>query len=293
LWMPDYFYTPDQWQLVERAIYFVKQFYNGSVTHREFMTTSYLPDQTKIHVNLYGTIWPYDAWGGIAGDSFMCLARIPFVSVRPWTSKVGDLSYGKQHSLIWVMLGIAFGIYNGTTSFGAYDAIGNDFGKVAVYVMRDVDRVTVASTTRTNTVPRTTNSSTTPLSGSGSLVATAAAVTEMTGSGGTMSTVSSLSAMGMVRSGAISTVSTARLVTSTAATAAAATATGVSASSGAVSVAVSARSSTVATATTTTRVAGLNSTLPATLPVVVQASGGRSSRGAALALSYCLRGTVR
>ena len=91
--MPDGFFTADQWQLIERGIYFVKQFYlpaclPNCVYHREFMTTQYPPDQTSLHVALYGTIWPS---GGYSGDFFMYMARIPFLSVRPWTTPLAQL----------------------------------------------------------------------------------------------------------------------------------------------------------------------------------------------------------
>ena len=91
--MPDGFFTADQWQLIERGIYFVKQFYlpaclPNCVYHREFMTTQYPPDQTSLHVALYGTIWPS---GGYSGDFFMYMARIPFLSVRAWTSPLAQL----------------------------------------------------------------------------------------------------------------------------------------------------------------------------------------------------------
>ena len=91
--MPDGFFTKDQWQLVERAIYFVKQFYlpacmPACVFHREFMTTQYAPDQTTLHGNLYGTIWPNISF---QATPFMYLSRISFVSVRSWTTPMDGL----------------------------------------------------------------------------------------------------------------------------------------------------------------------------------------------------------
>jgi hypothetical protein len=58
--MPDKFYTTDQWKLIERGVYFTQQFFvvpNVQNTptlayHREFMTTTYPPDQTTLHGNL-------------------------------------------------------------------------------------------------------------------------------------------------------------------------------------------------------------------------------------------------
>ena len=91
MWMPDDFYTQDQWKMIERAIYFVKQFYIGTVTHREFVTTSYLPDQTTLHGDLYNKLWVPD-------DFFMYFVRIPFVSVRGWTIGLGYLALAKKHA---------------------------------------------------------------------------------------------------------------------------------------------------------------------------------------------------
>ena len=144
LWMPDA-YTPDQWRLVERAIHFLRQFYNGSVAHREFVASSYPPDQTWLHGNLYNTTWPYDGWGGLGADLFLYVARIPFASVRAWTGPLAGLPFARARASVWPLLGAAFGAYNGTAPpFGPYDALPSDLARVAAYVMRDIDRAGAA-----------------------------------------------------------------------------------------------------------------------------------------------------
>ena len=61
--MPDQFFTPDQWKLIERGIYFTQQFYvvpnvekqPALVYHREFMDSLYAPDKTGLHGDLYAS----------------------------------------------------------------------------------------------------------------------------------------------------------------------------------------------------------------------------------------------
>ena len=93
--MPDGFFSNDQWRRIERATYFVKQFYLPAclpkcVYHREFMTTQYSADKTTLHPDLYNTTWPGPN-NGFSPDSFLQISRIPFVSVRPWTKPLASL----------------------------------------------------------------------------------------------------------------------------------------------------------------------------------------------------------
>jgi hypothetical protein len=72
-------------------------------------------------------------WPVAAGDLFFVGARIPFVSVRPWTAAVGLLSYAKKHTVFTALMALPYGVYGAVpaTTFGAYDTIGNDLSKVA------------------------------------------------------------------------------------------------------------------------------------------------------------------
>ena len=61
---------------------------------------------------------------------FFFSARIPFVSVRPWTAPLGLLKYAMTKNPFLSLQALPFNIYGGSTTFGAYDTIGNDFSKV-------------------------------------------------------------------------------------------------------------------------------------------------------------------
>ena len=84
--MPDGFFYQEQWRLIERSVYFLKQFYDGSFTHMEFMTTEYPPDQTWIHGKMFNVRWPLIIGMEIGGDLIMYAARIPFIPIRSWVS---------------------------------------------------------------------------------------------------------------------------------------------------------------------------------------------------------------
>ena len=44
-----------------------------------------------------------------------------------------------MHSPLWALVGLPFGVYDGASTFGAYDALSNDLGAVAAYAMRPCD----------------------------------------------------------------------------------------------------------------------------------------------------------
>jgi hypothetical protein len=44
-----------------------------------------------------------------------------------------------QHSLVWALIAMPYGMYDGTSSFGIYDTLPNNLTMVANYVMRSVD----------------------------------------------------------------------------------------------------------------------------------------------------------
>ena len=143
--MPDGFYTQDQWVLLERATYFLKQFYipvclPHCVYHREFMATLYPIDQTTLHPDLYCNLWPVsNVSGNGSADAFFEFARIPFVSVRSWTDFLASKAYYTKHSSNVALLAIPYGIYVGAATFGPFDSADVDLGKVAAYTMRSID----------------------------------------------------------------------------------------------------------------------------------------------------------
>ncbi len=63
-------------------------------------------------------------------NMFLFSARIPFVSVRPWTPNLGTLTFAMRRNPFYANQALPFNIYGGSTTFGAYDTIGNDFAKV-------------------------------------------------------------------------------------------------------------------------------------------------------------------
>jgi len=105
--MPDGFFSEFQWRLIERAIYFLKQFYlpvcqPACVYHREFVASQYKPDMTTLHGDLYQTLWPGPN-NLFMAENFMALSQIPFVSVRPWNSLVDTLVHARLHINISVL----------------------------------------------------------------------------------------------------------------------------------------------------------------------------------------------
>jgi len=138
--IPNYFYTVAQWQRIERALTYMQQFTPSAcasnpttcVWHREFIATTYAPDKTTLHGNLYNKTW---VDGG--ANSIFLYGRVPFLSVRPWADAWWKYpSFIGKHSPYWALRTVPYGIYQGTTTFGAYDNVGNNFAQVAVYVMR-------------------------------------------------------------------------------------------------------------------------------------------------------------
>ena len=143
--LPDYFFTADQWQMMERGVWFLKQFYNQSVSHREFLGSQYtvkvngtnVNGDISLHPTLYNHTWLYSD-----GDGFMYSAYVPFPSVRNWTyARIGTWKYGSGHTPSNIFTGLPYGLYdNSNVSFGgAYDNLTNDFSLVGTWVMRPVD----------------------------------------------------------------------------------------------------------------------------------------------------------
>ena len=137
--MPNYFYTVAQWQRIERALTYIQQFTPSAcavnpttcVWHREFVATTYSGDKT-LHATLYNKTW---VDGG--ANSVFLYGRVPFLSARPWTDAWWKVTgFLNHHTASWGLRTVPFGIYQGTTTFGAYDNAGNNFAQVAVYVMR-------------------------------------------------------------------------------------------------------------------------------------------------------------
>ncbi len=60
---------------------------------------------------------------------FLFSARIPFVTVRPWTPNLGTLTFAMKKNPFYASQALPYNIYGGSTTFGAYDTIGNDFSK--------------------------------------------------------------------------------------------------------------------------------------------------------------------
>ena len=69
-------------------------------------------------------------WPLASANMFLFSARIPFVSVRPWTPNLGTLTFAMKKSPFYANQALPYNIYGGSTTFGAYDTIGNDFSKV-------------------------------------------------------------------------------------------------------------------------------------------------------------------
>ncbi len=61
---------------------------------------------------------------------FYFSARIPFVTVRPWTPNLSTLTFAMKKNPFYANQALPFNIYAGSTTFGAYDTLGNDFTKV-------------------------------------------------------------------------------------------------------------------------------------------------------------------
>ena len=163
--MPDGFLTRAQWGLIERGIYFLRQFYlpaclPACVYHREFIASQYAPDKTTLHGDLYGTIWPNVSF---QANPFLYAARVPFVSVRAWTPALAPLSFAQGHTPDWSLGVIPYGQYNGALGFSAmYDAwAGVNASQVCAYAMRAVDSPNYTASIATTSASVRRSSSTT------------------------------------------------------------------------------------------------------------------------------------
>ena len=47
--------------------------------------------------------------------------------------------FAGEHSLVWALMSIPYGIFGGSSSFGIYDTLPNNLSMVAVYAMRSID----------------------------------------------------------------------------------------------------------------------------------------------------------